>query len=617
MSDKKIFKIYKILNESINEVEKNPIELINLLIWKVNRDIKSKKWKTTFNKPKKSINYTRVIEWKTLEIILYKAKHSFDDMFGNFFDSNLLWWEKFNKVEDIFICFVIIENNIYFFSSSHTFAYFLSFVDEDFSINIASKLITWNIKNEKSINIMWDTLTSDLIFRWLKSFSKFDNLWKVIKWFIWELNNIKIKKIIKGVFTKKYFCEVWNSFTFRMSLEFKWIIELIHNLNILNCEWEKSDDYKDFQMLEKINTRLKQNQIKKKLLDIVVSKIIFEYYKRPLSNNLDNFELVHPNKFIEFIECSKFELRYKWKEKIIEWVLHLKEIINFIKGVNDKISSEKDLLKILENNIYLAWENPDWEIKIELWYKNLFSYIITEFTSNNNKYFLINGDYYFVKEDFIKILDKDLIEELTEEKLYLDKWIDKNILPWTSWSEWDYNKKYLKEKDFLVLDKILYKWIEFCDLLYSWVGSSYLFHNKKWFEWDMRILSEQVLISAITLSEHRKLWNKNVFKDYYKSLINKKGSYSSWPSKWKLKAMNDIWSQKVSETEFLSYFENKKDLKFVLAFTYWEDLISIFKKWNEKDFEKLSLIAKYELLTLIKKMRTIWIPFYITQIKTK
>lgn len=615
MSDKKTFKIYKLLNESIDEKEKNIYNLIEKIIWKVNRDIREKKWTTEFIKPSKSKNIKENINGESLEVIFYKAEHILEDMFTNFIPLDLLWWTKINKTEIIFICFVIIWNEVYFFSSGHTFSYFLKYVDEDFSLNIASKLITWNIKNEKSVSIMWETLTSDLIFRWLKTISKFDNLWKVIKWFTWEISKEKSKKIVDLLIAKNEtrFCEVGNSFSLKMSINFNTTLKLIYDLNKLYMEWKQSDDYKDFQMLEKINTRFSNNKEIKEKLDLDVVNIILNYYKDPSKNSLENFELVNSNDFSSFIECSLFEIEYKWEKKQIEWILKLKEIIDFIREKEPTIKTKETLLNILQWDVSLYWYNPDWDLKIDPSKKNFFLYIITEFfSSDSKKYFLINWDYYYVKEEFIKILDEDLIKEFKNKDLFLNSKIDWLVKEWKkNWKwkyiEWEYNKTYLNETDFIVLDKVLYNWIEFCDLVYKDNMDSYLFHNKQWFEGDMRILSEQIIVSAVTLSENLKLWNDKVFIDYYNSLCNKK---------WKSKPMNDIWEQsnKTTYQQFLNYFK-KQNLGFVLAFTYNKDLISIFKKWNKSDFDKLSLIAKYELLTLIKKMRAIWIPLYITQIK--
>lgn len=616
--DKKIFKIYKLLNESIDKTEKNPLKLIQIVIGKINSDIKLKWWTTKFVIPKKSKWFSKQFKTNSVKLILYKANHSIDNMFDWFFHPDLLWWDKLNKSEDVFACFFIIWNNIYLITSSHSFAYFLAFIDDDFSLKIASKIITWKIKYEKSVNITWDTLTSDLIYRDLKWFSKFDNLWKVVKWFVGELNKTKSKRIVDLLIpdNKKYYCEIWNSFSLRKSLNFDETLRLVSDLDILFEEEEKSDDYKDFQMLEKINPRFIESKklipkLKESLIDL-----IYEFYLDDKKNILDCFEMVHPTEFIKFIECTTFKLWYSWDEILIDWILNLKDIIKFVKSKKNNLTKE-DLLSALEEDISIHWINSDDLIEIESEKKSILNYIICEFKYNNNIYFLINWSFYFVKSDFIDILNNDLSDELTRKDMYLEDSINSKLHKWDLSSvdqdtEHKYNKLYLNNKNFIVLDKVFYKWIEFCDLNFIDGINTYLLHVKKWFDWDMRILSEQILISSITLSEYKKMWNFQVIKDYYKSLKKKK-----WT-----KSMDDIWKQSdiVKEKDFLDLFATDKTLNFVLAFTYSEDLLSIFKTLDRSKISSklsnLSIIAKYELLVLIKNMRAVWINFYITQIKT-
>lgn len=618
MSSKKTFKIYQLLNDSIDKTEKDTKKLIDTLVNKVNKKILNDWWNTNFQRPNEAKIVKKIFKLYSLEIVLYKAKHSIKNMHSNFFEKDLLWQANFEKVEDIFICFVIIDWYIYFFSSSHTFAYFLNYVNEDFPIKIGTKLITWKVKYEKSISITWETLTSDLIFRWLKWFSKFDILWKVIKGFIWEIDPSKSKKIIDLIIPKwkKYFCEVWNSFTLRKSLDFNDTIRLIQDLHILFLEKENNEDYNDFQLLEKIKPRFEKNKNLIWNLNKKIAEDIFKFYEDTSSEILNNYELIPPRDFIDFIECTSFSIQYNWDSKNIDWLLNIKDIIKIIKEENPNIKTAESIYKIFEENLSIYWYNPDWEQKLNSPKRDLTKYIVNEFEHDNKKFFCINWEFYQVKEEFIKILDSDLIKELEDENLYLKDNIEKNIIEWDFnliTSEWKYNEEYLGKSNFIVLDRVLYKNIEFCDLLFSENWESFLFHNKQWFDWDMRILSEQVSLSALTLSENRKQWNKQILIDYYNSLENK----ISTPK------MAEIWKQaeKYKQNDFYKLLDNNSNLNFVLAFTYNSDLLSVFKSKDKKKIQnklnKLSIIAKYELLVLIKKMRTIWINFFITQIKTK
>lgn len=624
MATKKVFKVYKILNDSIGLDSEDIKELVVELIGRVNQWIIDKWWSTRFSLARNSSEYSKNFSENSAKVYLYTATHNIDNILWNFFDPAIIWSETFNKSEDIFVCFVLINNNIYIFTSSHAFTYFIPFIDEDFALTVASKLVTWKVKYEKSISITWETLTSDLIYRGLKGFSKFENLWKVVKGFVWEVDRNKSNKIMDLVIpsNKKYFCEIWNSFSLRMSLSFDDLLRLISDLDILYLEGEQEDDYQDFQMLEKINPRFHTNKPLIKELKENISKTIYEYYKNDSGSYIDFFEMVHPTEFVKFIETTSYEIQFEWHNTTEEWILNLKKIIDHIRDVNPSLSLD-NFSKGLEEWITFYWmdgeSNPTW---IESVKKSILRYIVCEFTFNGNVYFVVNGDFYIVKNDFIDVLNSDLCDELVEHNIYLDSSVESKLKEWNQWlqdTEHKYNKEYLWVSDFIVLDKVFYKNIEFCDIHYSQWNDSYLFHVKKWFDWDMRVLSEQVLMSSLMLSEYRKLWNVDVIRGYYASLKNKKKFEPDWVTP---KSMFDIWAQTdtLSETQFLDLFSADRNMNFVLAFTYSNDLITTFRS-RDRDLilsalEGLSIIWKYELLSLIKNMRWIWVDFYITQIKT-
>lgn len=628
MAGKRAVKIYQLSKQGNLETLKDEI---NFLISKVDAAVKEKGIKVVqMNKDPycKNCRTAENADDDRLQVYAYKLENNQKTIYTNFFPKEVCASNTFSTKQDMFICFVIAprkknnpilldQYNLYFFSSWYSFMYLFPFVNQEFPMLVAKKLITGAIKNEKTVSITGDTLASDLIFRNMKALSKYDNIGKVVTGFIGKVDRDRSKTNLQAlglIIAKKeqIFCDVGNAFELKKTLEFDKIINLIADLNTLYERWEEDSDYEDFQMLKKISSKI-DSELIESLEEEVIQKI-FEDYQNWGNAFLSTIDIVDPKNFMDFIATTDFKLTYRSIQKRdICWTLSIEKIMNLIKEDNSKLKKE-ELRNVLKSQIFIEWFcNKEVTNFSSLW-EDLLKLMVVEFDYKNKKYFLINGLFYEVKDDFIEVLNQELFLELQKWDIFLSQELEGKFKKRKKGeNEWVYNRRYLNEPNTLVLDKVLYnKNIEFCDLLYNENGQTYLIHNKRWFDRDMRVLSEQILLSAAIISEERKVGDYWKIKEYYVQLKNKE----------KTSKMEAIWNQKINEVDFVEMFNSKSMINYILGFTYESDIIELFKRakeWNVKDeiyecLNNLSIIPRYELLSLIKKMRILWIKLFITQI---
>src|SRR5690606_23643512 len=119
----------------------------------------------------------------------------------------------------------------------------------------------------------------------------------------------------------------------------------------------------------------------------------------------------------------------------------------------------------------------------EITYANFYAHIIAEIEHLGKKYFRIDGHWYFLKDEFLELMNSDAVEfyrkyELKEEILN----------PWEDGDDEDaYNLSHDYD-DYYVLDKVIDSNIELCDLLILEDDKAYFVHVKDGFNTKMRDL---------------------------------------------------------------------------------------------------------------------------------
>lgn len=174
-----------------------------------------------------------------------------------------------------------------------------------------------------------------------------------------------------------------------------------------------------------------------------------------------------------------------------------------------------DVLFTVINNTILSGEIDG----IEEVQKKLYEHLDVKLRLGNDTYWLMNGNWYYLKREFIKEININFINKITND-YDLDFKLDSiNFWP-DNEKEGDYNYKHNCNESTYVLDKIFYNNIEVCDLLVEEENKVYFVHVKNGLDGEIRILVDQI-ISAMHMVSNGKMHDTNILEGYYQSILNK------------------------------------------------------------------------------------------------
>lgn len=219
-------------------------------------------------------------------------------------------------------------------------------------------------------------------------------------------------------------------------------------------------------------------------------------------------------------------------------------------------------------------------------------HITTEFTLRKKPYFLVDTNWYNLKNSFVHDLKTSAVHVLKTYKA------PENIifLPWNKdevSTEGEYNLKYDQHDNYFVIDTIIVDGLELCDILFYDDNTLYLIHVKYGFGSKLRELHNQINISARRLKDVLGTPDKSILTKVYKQLLSKDRSTNGL----------DI-------DEFVGLF-NKK-IVFVLAFTsHLKDDLLV-----EENIDQFSSnIAKFSLVQCSSDLRADYFDLLTHQIK--
>lgn len=189
---------------------------------------------------------------------------------------------------------------------------------------------------------------------------------------------------------------------------------------------------------------------------------------------------------------------------------------------------------------------------------------IVEYTTlyKNNKYWFIDGKWYYIDEQFIDLINQQFSIKVTP------KVINENIsLELKDWAEGidegQYSYSYNEIENVFVLDRILVDNIELCDLLVINESDLYLIHIKDKLDREMRVLSQQIIAAMTAINNSIHVNDMDFFRRYYRSIIRKiKESESESTLSKSARKVKQYFS---TEESFVDLFLKYK-LNFVFAF---------------------------------------------------
>lgn len=475
------------------------------------------------------------------------------------------------------VIFIYNSNSLYGISKGQGNFLINNYIEPEFGIDILSRIIdpqSNNINSLSDISLIGNILSEEKFYRRDHNLLLEDTFGKVyknlkakltkddLKWF--ELNDEIFREIS---------CDGASFFALKTVLTFEQLVTLIKNFQIIQKN-KKSVLPKTVEQIIHSDIR---NQLNNFLIDTLESLIRDKNFEQL------NLEIIHPTEFENFLKADNFKLRYsKTKEiydvKDIAFLSILEEFETESKNLKDVISKIK---------IQSFDENGLESCKEEL----LLKCFTGEINYNNSPYFILEGRWYKLKQEFSTALDekiKWLLESYFKENL-IEKW-NKQKHP----LEGEYNEYIGNKSNFISLDKVTkpFNYIEIFDLIeiIDTEEKLRIFHVKEGFDQNMRDLTYQAEISAKYIFEDRKQQSRNLAKRIYNEFKE-----------------ND--KRKINEEKFIKYFYNS-NLEICLAIKTGPS-----KKLSSKSPEIFnSSIAKYSLFEASKEIMSKEIGLLITEI---
>ncbi|WDF46272.1 TIGR04141 family sporadically distributed protein [Chryseobacterium sp. KACC 21268] len=512
-------------------------------------------------------------------------------------DQNILKVNKSSSESYIILFQNKLTNKIYASTGGYAHITIKEIATTDFGIEILARIVKSDDKALKSVkerNLTGGIQGEIKFFR--NDYNLYDNdsFGKIYN----ELNALLTKDILVKSFgfnlkdlNSNSLCIAKDSFSIKKSISFDELLKIIKR-----CEY--LFDNEDPIEINSVNKVAKSEAVlKENLFDTLVTNAYQNYID---SNNFFSIEISNKD-FDKYFQATKsklsFHFRRKPKEIIIDDVFREFQSVIFeiLTACGDSLNYEE--FKKIINSARL--ETFD-ENNITLTYENLSSHFCSEIVYNGQNYFLLEKDWYQIKQSFIDKIN-DQTSNFLEENKYLgprlEKWED------TLKIENDYNASYLTKENTFVFDKFTPFNIEACDILKIEGDNIYFYHIKKGFDNSMRDLCNQVYIASRKVLEDVKDDYKYL-ESLYDSVKNNNGESIYYQN-----AKTQF--EDVSKTQFIKKIRDKKII-FVLAVL---DTSNSGRRLD-KEIDKFdSNIAKFTLVELSKNMRNLGVDFQILQLE--
>lgn len=577
-SDKIDLKIFKLNNSFYEFKDKSSLQIIELIRKNHLKKLRLKYDISELQRLNETIAYSKEDEFELWSYCYNQPKDQF--YWKLFLPNSLSEGQNFQISEFSFVLFLLYKTNIYCAIGGSGMSVIKKYIDPNFGINIYqhfakptedilielnSRGIASNISQKRHTFNLNQTISETL---------EYSEIPTKIKLVLREELKVSIFKKY-GFGNERTLLEVGSYFYLRKKIDFIGLKQLVIDLDNISSD----KNFTQLTLFRKIDNDSLIDDLDKVLQNRIIDDVIKISTQSRNSIQKDILEVVHPSKLERFYECNKYLIKSKFSRGKKDVEVHDRQdlYIQCIKHINDNsddLSNRFDISKKLYTLGIVGKVNDK-----EITYANFYAHIIAEIENLGKKYFRIDGHWYYLKDEFLELMNSDAVD------FYRKYELKENLL--NKWQEGDdedaYNLSH-SEEGYYVLDKVIDSNIELCDILILKGDIAYFVHVKEGFNTKMRDLYIQVMLSAKRLSNDLK---NNESSSY---LINTLKAYSK-----KNKANNtDIHeiTRKVLAKEY--------QVVYVMAFnnTYRKSESAIDKINQSK-----SNIAKYSLVQTVKEMQ--------------
>lgn len=531
--------------------------------------------------------------WFFLYVFKTEDEHS---KWKDFLPKNFISQTDFKEAKISLLLFIEFQEQLYCIIGGSSFRIIQPYLVDNFGIEIYSRIL--NPEDDELLSIRTRSITGKIA----ATSNYYKNNFKLIDHI--KFGTLPTEISLKLSDQNDYFgflneekanskvqIEVSNSLKFRKIITFEQFKRIVKEVKYIE-ELEKSNYLSTYEKVvdsNYIETTLKESLIKRIYKDRV------DTYKSTISP-LDKFyfEFCHSSKLEQFYEADYFELLEKAEDKKQHCFKTLNDrgriyyevIVRAIDKFSENITYDQFKFFLLGVRVR-SYKNDN---KKYLTSDMFIHHFNTELEIDDNPFFLLDNNWYFLQDSFLKDLNSNCERILKNYKapnsLITKKW-DLAV----NNTEKKYNLLYKDLEGYLVFDTIAIEGIELCDILKYDNQNVYLIHVKRGFDSSMRELYNQLILSARRVEEARSSKDKEYLKRCYKALEKKNH--------------ND---EMMTFEEFVSLFD--KNIKYVMAFSNNSSNERI-----EDNLKKIkSSIAKFSVIQSSSEMRANYFELLFTQI---
>ena len=576
-SDKIDLKIFKLNNSFYEFKDKSTQERIDLI-----KDNHLKKLRHKYNLDehhglRPTISHSVEGDFELWSYCYNQPKDQF--YWKLFLPESLSDGQNFEITEFSFILFMKYKSNIFCAIGGSGMSVIKKYIDPNFGINIYQHIakptedilielnargIASNISQKRHTFNLNQTISETLEYSEIPTKIKLV-LRKELKESIFNKYNLG---------TDRTLLEVGSYFYLRKRIDFDELKELVVDLDkLLN-----DDNFTQLTLFRKIEDDGLINDLDKTLQNRIIDDVIKLSTPSRSTIQKDILEVVHPSKLERFYECNNYVIKAKYSRGKHDTEVNDRQDL-YIKSIQHINLNADDLTNRFEIGKKLFTLGIVGRVnEKELTYANFYAHIIAEIEHLGKKYFRIDGHWYFLKDEFLELMNSDAVDFYRKYELKEDI-----LNPWEDGDDEDaYNLSHDYD-DYYVLDKVIDSNIELCDLLIIENDKAYFVHVKDGFNTKMRDLYVQVMLSAKRLSNDIK---NNESSSYLKKTLR------AYKKKTKRKVDVKELTRQILEKEY--------QIIYVMAFK------NNYRK-SEKTIDKInnskSNIAKYSIVQTVKEMQ--------------
>lgn len=455
------------------------------------RDEEDKKFIRKKNKEHSHFNYIDDYE-------LYVRTAVTKPEWGGLLDNIVSDLGSIENSNNSFILFLRLHNHRFAVTAGQGFSVIQNHKDNRFGLDVVTRLIDSReniIKSSKDRFIAGNILGETSRYIQEVSINRIVKIQQYIKELNIRLPSEIIENDLKVAITEgkeDYQLKAKDSIRLGRSLSLSDLDILLYRLTIV-LEREGNFILNNIDLIEKSDPI--NQQLNSLLIDEIQNKILGESTNIAIIPSLEVSDK-------HVIKLRTKEADYQSEEDILKFI---EEEVSFDKD-------KSDLIKIILQDIEL-FNNYEGERKDK---KRLIDCIDVTVDYCGDKYWIMDGQWFVLNENYEQEVDEQFVRKVVES--YNHDFLIEGILPWSEKKkETDYNFEHNSMDSVYVLDRILYKNLELCDLMYVENDKIYFIHVKKDLAGDTRVLCAQIEHAMQTISSGLSS-DKSILNEYYNSI---------------------------------------------------------------------------------------------------